>query len=68
MGDPTHPIGATQPRSQDCNGKGECVHHTRGRGVTGDDERYLVSSCTPCNTAIGDPTTKDPTPRPYSSW
>jgi hypothetical protein len=31
------------------------VHHVRGRLVTGDDVRYLVGSCPPCNYAIGDP-------------
>lgn len=68
MGDPEHPIGRGQPQSPDCTGAGDHVHHTMGRGVTGDDERYLVTSCGPCNLSAGDPTTHDPEPRPRSSW
>ncbi|ONI73096.1 hypothetical protein ALI144C_44920 [Actinosynnema sp. ALI-1.44] len=44
------------------------VHHTRGRAITGDDERYLVASCKPCNLKIGDPSKRDPSPTPHSSW
>jgi len=68
MGDPNHPIGRTQPRSPDCTGKGEHVHHTLGRGITGDDERYLVTSCGPCNHAAGDPTRRDPPAKSHSTW
>lgn len=31
------------------------VHHTMGRQVTGDDPRFLVAVCGPCNVHIGDP-------------
>jgi hypothetical protein len=31
------------------------AHHTMGRGRTGDDPRYIVGACEPCNLAIGDP-------------
>lgn len=38
-----------------CTGVADCVHHTLGRAVTGDDPAYLVAACTPCNLAIGQP-------------
>jgi 5-methylcytosine-specific restriction endonuclease McrA len=38
-----------------CRGRADCVHHTAGRAVTGDDPRHLVAACTPCNLHIGDP-------------
>jgi hypothetical protein len=47
------------------------VHHTHGRGVTGDDPAYLVASCRSCNLTIGDPTrpdVADPAPRPHTQW
>lgn len=48
-----------------CVDLADCVHHTRGRAVTGDDPRYLVAACTPCNLKIGDPSRKrDPEPKP----
>lgn len=53
---------------QGCTTVATCVHHTVGRGVTGDDERYLVASCDNCNGKAGDPTKGDPAPRPVSSW
>ncbi len=31
------------------------VHHVRGRAATGDDPRWLVASCRPCNLHVGDP-------------
>ncbi|GAA1635741.1 hypothetical protein GCM10009828_074730 [Actinoplanes couchii] len=37
-----------------CTGQQQAVHHTLGLRA-GDDPRYLVASCTACNTAIGDP-------------
>lgn len=33
------------------------VHHTLGRNVTGDDPRFMVATCGPCNLHIGDPQT-----------
>jgi hypothetical protein len=44
------------------------VHHTRGRGVTGDDPRYLMAVCKPCNLKVGDPSKRDPKPTPHSNW
>lgn len=46
------------------------VHHTKGRAITGDDPRHLVTSCRPCNIAVGDPSAQrhDPAPRPTSKW
>ena len=54
-----------------CTGRAEHVHHTLGRAVTGDDPRYLVAACAPCNLAIGDPTRAhiaDPKPSPSTRW
>lgn len=49
-----------------CTGRAECVHHTLGRWVTGDDPRYLVAACNACNLAIGDPRKRpDPEPLPF---
>ena len=46
-----------------------CVHHTRGKAVTGDDPAYLIAACTPCNLATGDPAKQpDPPPRPRTRW
>lgn len=45
------------------------VHHTHGRARTGDDPRYMVSSCRPCNLHIGSPEKHaDPRPRPVTRW
>lgn len=52
---------------QQCQGKADCVHHTRGRGQTGDDPAYLVAACSPCNLHLGEPDT-DPTPAPTTRW
>ncbi len=43
------------------------AHHTHGRAITGDDPRYIVGSCHPCNLAIGEPG-GDPLPRPMTRW
>ncbi len=52
-----------------CTSHATHAHHTHGREQTGDDPAYIVSSCTPCNLAIGDPTTApDPTPIPRTRW
>lgn len=50
-----------------CLGVADCVHHTRGRAVTGDDPRFMVAACTPCNLLIGEPRV-DPPPRPVTEW
>lgn len=78
MGDPDHPIGKHETRSEACTGGTRHhpdtgypllhVHHTRGRASTGDDPRYMVTSCQSCNLKTGDPTRNDPNPRPLTSW
>jgi 5-methylcytosine-specific restriction endonuclease McrA len=44
------------------------VHHTRAREAVGDDPRYLVAVCQPCNGRAGDPTQHDPRPSPRRWW
>jgi hypothetical protein len=54
---------------QRCRVRADCVHHTQGRAVTGDDPAYMVAACTPCNLKIGDPTRQpDPLPKPMTRW
>lgn len=47
-----------------CIGTATHVHHTQDRDVVGDDERFLVAACAPCNIHTGDPTIDDPEPLP----
>lgn len=54
---------ACQLRLPGCTTYADCVHHTVGRAVSGDDPRYLVASCTFCNLKTGEPK-GDPQPRP----
>lgn len=51
-----------------CKYRADCVHHTLGRGVSGDNPAFLQAACTPCNLTIGDPTEQDPAPRPKAWW
>lgn len=53
-----------------CTTLADCVHHTIGRALTGDDPEWMVAACTPCNLKIGDPTTRppDPQPRRMTQW
>jgi hypothetical protein len=54
-----------------CVGKATHVHHTHDRSVVGDDPRYLIAACGPCNTSYGSPTQEkygDPAPRPRTRW
>lgn len=51
-----------------CTTRADCVHHTLGKAVTGDDPAHLVASCTPCNLRVGDPRSTDPAPRPKQWW
>jgi len=51
-----------------CKYRADCVHHTLGRTVSGDDEAHLVAACTPCNLKIGDPRKLDPEPLRRYSW
>lgn len=43
-----------------CEGTADQVHHVGGRAVTGDDPRYCVAACGPCNRKLGDVTTSNP--------
>jgi len=43
------------------------VHHTLGKS-NGDDITHLVSACVNCNRKAGDPTGRDPKPRPRTQW
>lgn len=52
-----------------CMGVADCVHHTRGKRVTGWDMDHMVAACTPCNLRVGEPDrTHDPEPRPMTTW
>lgn len=42
------------------------VHHTLPRAVAGDDPRYLLASCRPCNLRAGEPSHTQH--RRISSW
>lgn len=45
------------------------AHHTHGRAATGDDPRYIVAACEPCNLHIGDPTQyADPPNKAVTPW
>jgi len=58
-----------QLRLDGCTTLATHVHHTHGRGITGDDPAHLVATCAHCNLATGDPTRQpDPTPRPRTRW
>lgn len=60
-----------QLRLEGCRVIADCVHHTHGRSVTGDDPAYLVAACTPCNLKVGDPqgrVSKDPQFQPHKQW
>lgn len=50
-----------------CKGRADCVHHTKGFKVTGDDPMFMVAACTPCNQKVGEPEV-DPQPRPVTEW
>ena len=52
-----------------CTHRPEAAHHYLGRKITGDDQRYIVSSCNACNLAIGDPSARtDPPGKGYTQW
>lgn len=51
-----------------CTSTATCVHHVLGRGVTGDDPRYLVAACKDCNGHVGKPSTNTPKPRKITRW
>lgn len=51
-----------------CKVKADCVHHVLGKGVTGDDPRYMVAACTPCNLRVGDPSRNVDPPHRSPRW
>lgn len=46
----------------------DCVHHTLGVAVTGDNPAHLVAACTPCNLRLGEPDGADARPRRTTQW
>jgi hypothetical protein len=52
-----------------CTHRATCAHHTLGKARTGDDPRYLVAACAPCNLKIGDPSKgADPPNKGVTKW
>lgn len=51
-----------------CLGVATQAHHTRPREIVGDDPRYLVAACAPCNRKAGDPAAGDPEHRSMTQW
>ena len=51
-----------------CTTVATCVHHVKGRAVTGDDPRWLVAACDECNLAVGDPATHTPQAKKVTKW
>lgn len=66
---------ARNPRPHTCTGKAHATgphaghaHHLNGK-AHGDDPRFIVAACQPCNLHIGDPSKHaDPTPNPRTRW
>jgi len=58
------------PRPHICTGRRgrRHAHHVHGRGKTGDDPRWIVSSCAACNLHIGSPEDYNPQPTPKTRW
>lgn len=44
------------------------VHHVLGRAATGDNPRFLITSCRACNLATGYPATVDPRHKTMTDW
>lgn len=38
-----------------CTGEADTAHHTLGRGVTGDNPKYIQAVCGHCNLKAGEP-------------
>src|SRR5690349_4545791 len=62
-------------RPHECTGRAELsgphaghAHHTRGKGVTGDNPEYMIAACPNCNYHIGDPSKHSPQPKRVSRW
>lgn len=43
------------------------VHHVKGK-AHGDDPKWLVPCCKPCNLHVGSPARHSPQPRRISTW
>lgn len=54
--------------NQRCSTVATEVHHTEDRDVVGDDPRFLIPACQPCNLKAGDPTRDRADPDPLPSW
>ncbi|HEV8653324.1 MAG TPA: HNH endonuclease signature motif containing protein [Actinomycetes bacterium] len=50
-----------------CTTRATTAHHVKGKAM-GDDPRFLVAACQPCNLKVGDPTKHDPAPLPWGGW
>ncbi|MEV6879684.1 hypothetical protein [Amycolatopsis sp. NPDC051128] len=50
-----------------CTGTADCVHHTQGRAITGDDPKHMVAACRACNQHIGKPG-QHAQPKKLSKW
>jgi 5-methylcytosine-specific restriction endonuclease McrA len=50
-----------------CTVRATDAHHTLGRARTGDDPRWVIAACAPCNVRTGEPV-PDPAPRPLTRW
>ncbi len=46
----------------------DCVHHTLGWAISGDNPAHLIAACTPCNLRIGEPDGGDAQPRRTTRW
>lgn len=55
-------------RLKGCTGRATEAHHTRDRAIYGDDPRYIVASCKPCNLKAGRPEVSSPKPKRVSRW
>ncbi len=61
--------GGQRVETRRCTGVADTVHHTLGRGVTGDDPRYLMGVCAACNRKAGEPMAgPDPAVAPVTAW
>lgn len=49
-----------------CTTEATQVHHLLGRDISGDDPRYLVAACRPCNLKAGQPGHQQP--KRVSNW
>jgi hypothetical protein len=58
-----------KPEMRHCTGVATQVHHVLGKRVSGDDPRYLIGVCGPCNRRAGEPAKQpDPPATPVTQW